>query len=144
MPDIDGRASTKETKSKTNIVTPSLAAALDGTQVSDRKAAIVLTETARSLGYDPLTLAINRNIISRSRKTARAKFVQTILNKFYAKEAFTVQWDGKFLEDLTTKKYVDRLSVLVFELNVNRLLGIPKLASGTDEAQAQAAIDVLE
>jgi len=46
------------------------------------------------------------------------------------------------LKDLTTKKYVDRLPVLVFGLNVNRLLGIPKLASGTDEAQA--VIDALE
>jgi len=45
-----------------------------------------------------------------------------------------MHWDGKFLKDLTTKKYVDRLPVLVFGLNVNRILGIPKLASGTDEA----------
>jgi len=52
-----------------------------------------LTETARKLGYDPLTLAINRNIISRSRKTARAKFVQNIRNEFQAKEALTVYLD---------------------------------------------------
>jgi len=92
-----------------------------------------LTETARSLGYDPLTLAINRNTISRSRKT-----------EFHAKEALTVHWDGKFLEDLTTKKYVDRLLVLVSGFSVNRLLGISKLVSGTGEAQAQAVIDALE
>jgi len=50
-------------------------------------------------------------------------------------------WDGKFLEDLTTKKYVDRLPVW---LTVYRLLGISKLASGTGEAQAQAVIDALK
>jgi len=47
-------------------------------------------------------------------------------------------WDGNFLEDLTTKKYVDRLPVLVSGLSVNRLLNIPKLGSGTGETQAQA------
>jgi len=66
------------------------------------------------------------------------------MNCMQKKHLQLVHWDGKFLEDLTTKKYVDRLLVLVFGLSVNRLLGITKLASGTDEAQAQAVIHALE
>ena len=40
------------------IVTP-LAAALDRTCVSDRRATVILTEAAISLGHDPHKLAIN-------------------------------------------------------------------------------------
>jgi len=89
MPDMMGESPPKRPRAGQNIATHSLAAALDRTQVSDRKAAIILTETARSLGYDPLTLAINRNSISHSRKTARAKFVENIQNEFHTKEALT-------------------------------------------------------
>ena len=39
------------------------------------------------------------------------------------------------MEALTTKKYVDRLLVLVSELSINWLLKVSKLAFGTDKAQ---------
>ena len=39
------------------------------------------------------------------------------------------------LEDLTTKKYVDRLLILVSGLSVNKLLKVPKVAFGTRKAQ---------
>ena len=35
-------------------------------------------------------------------------------NKFHAKEPLTAHWNSKLLEDLTTKKSVDRLSVFVY------------------------------
>ena len=40
------------------------------------------------------------------------------------------------MEDLTTKKCLDRLLVFVSGLRVNRLRGVPKLAYGIGEAQA--------
>jgi len=66
-------------KEQDKTLLPFLAAALDRTQASDRKA-------ARSLGYDPLTLVINRNTTSRSRKVTRAKFVQNIQINFMQKK----------------------------------------------------------
>ena len=62
----------KRPRARQNIVTPALAAELYRTQISDRRAAIVLIETARNLGYYPLTLVIKISTISRLRKTARA------------------------------------------------------------------------
>jgi len=86
MPDMMEESPPKRPRARQNIATPFLADTLDRTQVSDRKAAIVLTETARSLGYNPLTLAINRNTISRSRKTARAKLSKTFGMNFMQKK----------------------------------------------------------
>ena len=48
------------------------------------------------------------------------------------------------LEDLTTKLYVDCHPNFVSGLRVNRLLGFPKLASGTGKAQARTVVDSLE
>ena len=42
-----------------NIVTPSLAAALDRIYVSNRRVTAILTEAAINLGHDPHKLAIN-------------------------------------------------------------------------------------
>jgi len=49
MSDMIEESPPKRPRARQNIVTPSLATALDWTQVSNRKVAIVLTETARSL-----------------------------------------------------------------------------------------------
>jgi len=56
----------------------------------------------------------------------------------------TVHWDGKLLKDLTGKELVDRLHVIVSGLETNQLLGVPKLISGTGEAQVTAVNQLLE
>jgi len=59
-----------------NIITPGLAAALDRTGISSRRATFVLTEAAKSLGHQTEDIAINRMSIHRQRKQHRAKFVK--------------------------------------------------------------------
>jgi len=63
------------------VMTPELSAALDRSNVSNRKTTFVLAETARSLGHNVMDLAINPESI----------------------------WDGKMLPDLTGSEMVDRL-----------------------------------
>jgi len=48
------------------------------------------------------------------------------------------------MEDLTSKEHIDRLPVLISGVGVEQLLGVPKLPSGTGEAQATAVILCLE
>lgn len=48
------------------------------------------------------------------------------------------------MEDLTSKVHVDRLPVLISGVGVEQLLGVPKLPSGTGDAQAAAVIRCLE
>src|SRR6218665_116074 len=56
---------------------------------------------------------------------------------------YTMHWDGKFLRDVTgidTNK-IDRLTVLVTSLvgGDKKILGVPKLASGSGKAAAYPA-----
>src|SRR6218665_1206407 len=55
-----------------------------------------------------------------------------------------VHWDGKLLQDLTWREHVYRLPVLVSGYGVNKLLGVPKLTSGTGENTAAAVYTLLQ
>ena len=53
----------KRKRGRKTVVNPELAAALDRTKVSDRKAVFVIAETAKSLGHNIDELALNRDSI---------------------------------------------------------------------------------
>ena len=65
-------------------------------------------------------------------------------SEFSATVPLTVHWDGKLMEDLTSHQHVDRLPVLISGAGVEQLLGVPKLSSGTGEAQASAVVQCWE
>ena len=80
-----------------NVVTPELAAALDRTKTSSRKATYILSEMASSLGHDVSTLNINRSSIHRARTVHRANTSQSIKSDFHTTMPLTVHWDGKLM-----------------------------------------------
>ena len=131
-------------RAKINIVTPSLAAALDRTKLSDRKAVFVLAEAAKSLRHNVEELNINRSSIHRHRESHRMNFARSVQDKFDPTVSLTVHWDGKLMPALTGKEQVDRLPVLVSGLGVNQLLAVPKLESGSGAAQADAVVNALQ
>ena len=55
----------------------------------------------------------------------------------------TVHFDGKILLDITGRESADQLAVVVTGYNVDQLLGIPKLTSGTGEAVSEAVITTI-
>ena len=55
----------------------------------------------------------------------------------------TVHWDGKLLEDLVEKKHVDRLPTRLSGNGISKLLGVPKLVSGTGELVATAVFNTI-
>ena len=65
-------------------------------------------------------------------------------DKFDPGTPLTVHWDEKLLPDLTGKDLVNCSPVLVSGLNTFQILGVPKLVSGTGEAQAAAVHQLLE
>ena len=142
---LEEPSTSKPTKrARKNIVSPELAATMDRTKISDRKATFMLAATARSLGNDIQDFTINRSSIRRARLSLRQDISKHLKDKFDPKTPLTVHWDGKLLPDLTGKELVDRLPVLVSGLGTNQLLGVPKLVSGTGEAQATAVDQLLE
>jgi len=50
----------------------------------------------------------------------------------------TVHWDGKLMFDITGNEKVDRLPINVSTIGEQKLLDIPKLATGTCQVMAQA------
>ena len=126
------------------MVTPELAAALDRTKTSDRKATFVIAETARSLGHNIEDLAVNRDSIRRQRKKFRHQKAEELKTSFDSKVPLVVHWDGKLLTDLTGHEKVDRLPVIVSGKGISKLLTVAKLPSGTGEAQANAVYQTIE
>ena len=127
-----------------NIVSRGLASALDRTNISSRNATFVLTEVASSLGHDVTALSINRSTIHRAKSAHRATMASKLKSELKTALPLTVHWDGKLMEDLTSNEHIDRLPVLIFGVGVEQLLGVPKLPSGTGEAQATAVIKCLQ
>jgi len=99
---------------------------------------------ASSLGHDVNTLNISRNSIQRARAKHRTTTAKNLRSEFSTTVPLTVHWDGKLMEDLTSHEHVERLPILISGAGVEQLLAVPKLASGTGEAQASAVVQCLE
>lgn len=126
------------------IVTEDVASALDRTQISDRKAVYVLSAAAASLGHSTDELAINRSTIRRTRIKTRERIAASIKQSFTVDIPLIVHWDGKLLPDVTGTDKVDRLPVLVSGGEMSKLLGVPRLPSGTGKAMADAIVGCLD
>lgn len=127
-----------------NIMSAGLSSALDRTRVTSRNATFVVTEVASSLGHDVSSFNINRSSIHRARLRHRETIATNLRSEFSPSVSLSVHWDGKLMEDLTTKEHVDRLPVLVSGTGVEQLLGVPKLLSGTGVAQADVVMSCLQ
>ncbi|KAK2719576.1 hypothetical protein QYM36_005147 [Artemia franciscana] len=141
---VGGSRTRKRKRGRKAVVTPELAAALDRTKVSDRKAVFVIAETAKSLGMTIDQLALNRDSVRRLRAKHRIHSSASIRAKFQSDVPLVVHWDGKLIPDLIGKEKVDRLPVLVSGKEVLQLLTVAKLPSGTGEAQASAVFGAIE
>ena len=131
-------------RARLNIMSPRLSCALDRTMISSRNATFILSEVASSLGHDVTDLNINRSTVRRARANHRATASRNLRSEFTEDVILTAYWDGKLMEDLTSKEHIDRLPVVVSGIGVEQLLGVPKLPSGTGEAQGTAVIGSLE
>lgn len=139
-----GAASPPKRRATRNVMSPNLAAALDRTQVSSRNATYVLSEAASSMGLDAAEFNINPSSIQRQREKFRAERAGKVKEGLKGNSALVVHWDGKMMEDLTSREHVDRLPVLVSGFGEEQLLGVPKLPSGTGQAQASAVLNSLD
>jgi hypothetical protein len=118
---------------------------LDRTKMTDRKAVLMVAETAKSLGQDVQGLALNRSTVRRRRQAHRALISSRLREEFQADATIplVVHWDGKMLRDLTGNETIDRLPVLVSGIGISQLLVAAKLQSSTGQAQAAAVYGAL-
>ena len=125
------------------ILTAALSSCLDRANVSDRAAMLIVSETAKSLGHNIQDFTLIAASIRRSRRSHREQFADEVLKNFSPNAPLTVHWDGKLLPDLTGKKSVDRLPILV-SFEDRQLLSVPKIAAGTGKAEANAVYRALK
>ena len=131
-----------------NVVTPEVAAALDRTNTSDRKAAHILSAMTSSglLQHEVEDLIISPSAIRRARIKHRELLASEIQASFDPQVPLVLHWDGKIVEDFTGpgREHVDRLPVLVSGENVVKLLSIPKLHDGTATTITKAVTETIE
>lgn len=125
------------------VMNPRMTSLLDRTKVSDRKAVLIIAETAKSLGHPVQDLVLNRSSIQRLRQHHRAMISARLKDEFQADAALVVHWDGKLLRDLTGTEKFDRLPILVSGRGVSQLLMAAKLPSSTGQAVAEAVCAAL-
>lgn len=135
------------TKRGRNIVLNSdLVSMLDRNKVSTRSAVMVIGAAAKALGHDVTPLTLNKTSIHRQRQQHRKEMARSIQMNFHPDAALIVHWDGKLLQDLIGREKVDRLPILVSSCGPEhgtQLLAVPKLASGTGAAEANAVFEAL-
>lgn len=130
-------------RGRQQVISAPLAAMLDRNLLSDRAAMMIVFESARTLGQDPTTLALNRSTIQRERRKHRKAAAVSIKEEFKPNTALTVHWDGKLMPDLTGKEKVDRLPILVSTMGEKKLLEIPKTSAGTGTIEAHAVYNAI-
>lgn len=120
------------------VIKSETAAALDRTKTSHRNAVFILSAFAKDNDLDLENLALNPTSIYRTvyhkRKTESTKSH----DNFSHKGPLTVHWDGKMLPTLTGKEKEDRLPVLVTGVEIEKILSVPAIESGSGKDQADS------
>jgi len=130
-----------------DIVSEKVSAVLDRTNTSIRTSTMILASVVNEVGCSTSSTVLSRSTVHRQRQHHRRETAEQI-KKNCKPSKCVVHWDGKLLPDMTgvdTNK-VDRLLVLVSSLadGETKLLGVPKLLSGSGQAAADAVIQLLK
>jgi len=118
--------------------------ALDRNKTSDREAVRLMVPFAAALGHEPSSLPLSRSTIHRMRQQARKEFAEAAVMEYNPCYPIVVHWDGKILPEICGQGKVDRLPVLVSGDGTEKLLGVPKLAAGTGDQEAEAVYSLLK
>ncbi|KAK0040999.1 hypothetical protein Bpfe_029591 [Biomphalaria pfeifferi] len=122
---------------------------LDRINLSDRKFTVLAAAIARANGEDVGTGSLSRSTVHRKRSLHRSMIETDVREEFRtrSKSVAVIHWDGKIMENSTDKNNpkaaTDRLAVVVSGLELEKMLGIIKIPSGTGEAQAHATMQLL-
>jgi len=118
---------------------------LDKCKISHRDAVHLLVSFLEAVSLDPLDFVINKTSIRNARATYRQSYDNKVKQNFcnLNVESIVLHWDTKLLENISGK-LVDRLAIIGTGPNVEQLLGVPELCSGTGIEISSAIYDVIE
>ena len=93
------------------IITADLSAAINRTNVSNHCATLLLAETAKSLGHDISSIAVNPESIRTARLQFRKQRAEATKSSFDPLVPLVVHWDTKMLPDITGVEQADSIGV---------------------------------
>ena len=106
--------------------------------------AFMLTETSRAFGQNFEELNINWSSIHHEQTKHRGEIADKLKAEFKTDVPLVVYWNGKLMQELTTKTHIDRLPIIVSGLGVAQLLIVAKIPYGTGQSQANSIVITLE
>lgn len=121
-------------KRKLDLMTESVCCALDRTATTSRNATFIMSAAVHSLSHSLNNTNISRSTIQRRRSKVRQDVSQNLKLNFEPEKVITLHWDSKLLPDVTAQEKVDRLAIIVTGVEVEQLLGVPVLNSGSGQA----------
>ncbi|KAK0062604.1 deoxynucleoside triphosphate triphosphohydrolase SAMHD1 [Biomphalaria pfeifferi] len=140
------RAGKKQCKRRRGI-SSKVSAVLDRTNTSTKAATMILASAFNEAGSSTSTVVLSKSTVHRQRQQRR-KVAALEIKTTYVPSISVVHWDGKLIPDLchTTTSISDRIAILLSSLNDGnvKLLGVPKLQSGSGQAAANAVVDNLK
>jgi len=101
---------------------PDVASALHRTKVTDRKAALLIAATAKSLGQDLSSLAVSKITLRKDRMASRSIMSSQVKLRFEIEPyvPVVIHWDRKILPDISGRhENVDRIPIYVRWWNRN-------------------------
>ncbi|ESO05704.1 hypothetical protein HELRODRAFT_171365 [Helobdella robusta] len=142
---LSSSASKKTRTVQDMLSSPDVASALDRINLSDRKFTVLAAAIAQASGQDIRDTSLSRSTVHRKRQQHRSTIDSSIRQQFQDRDRnpLLVHWDGKIMNDDPHSR-TDRLAVVVTGCNVEKILGIVKIASSTGQAQANATFQLLK
>ncbi|ESO11094.1 hypothetical protein HELRODRAFT_167628 [Helobdella robusta] len=142
---LSSSASKKTRTVQDMLSSPDVASALDRINLSDRKFTVLAAAIAQASGQDIRDTSLSHSTVHRKRQQHRSTIDSSIRQQFQDRDRnpLLVHWDGKIMNDDPHSR-TDRLAVVVTGCNVEKILGIVKIASSTGQAQANATFQLLK
>ncbi|ESO02818.1 hypothetical protein HELRODRAFT_174241 [Helobdella robusta] len=142
---LSSSASKKTRTVQDMLSSPDVASALDKINLSDRKFTVLAAAIAQASGQDIRDTSLSRSTVHRKRQQHRSIVDSSIRQQFQDRDRnpLLVHWDGKIMNDDPHSR-TDRLAVVVTGCNVEKILGIVKIASSTGQAQANATFQLFK
>lgn len=129
-------------RQKVELVSETVALALDRTKTSSRSGTHILAAAATTLGYKIKDVKLSHSTIHRRRQIIRTKMAAQLKSNLQVSKHLTVHWDGKILPEFNNVGKVERLPIIVSGFGCDQLLGVPKV-DGTAANQAQSDVETL-
>lgn len=142
--DSDNNAvSEVKTKKRALLDDPVFIASLDRTRTTPRQAMHIVAPALKAAGVNLDEVSLSTTSIYRSRKEVRKQIAGEIKENFSPNTPLVAHFDGKLMPDETGVSS-DRLPVVVSGVDTEKLLGIPKLPSGTGAIMGKAVVEFVQ